>query len=318
MTSSTASPPPGYDAATPWATPTARSMPMSPDPPPGRAPVMPPDRALGGFVRRIAVPAVPTRIAAARAATPTISSVRRPMSRALQRPADPVELLLADLAAGQPPAQHVQRLVAAPGTGQSPDGEDDQRDDAPPEGDHHGRHPQPASATVEAPHHLAYLLDSLRPTLAAGRGCPSAGGPVPNGSEDPIGVPGIDLLPSLTSPSPPGAPPRSFRSPNGETNATATRPGIVSRKPRVDEGHRSAAGEGAGVPGPDPSRDTASSGGPVRLVRDGRGRRHGWPRRRAHRAAVPPPEAARRARAPGAPASGRTPRRPRHCARPWR
>src|SRR5262245_38178514 len=102
-------------------------MPMSPDPPRKRPPIMPPGPAVPEFASPNATPATPTRIAAATAATPMNSRLRWRIVLALQRLAGPVELLLRDLAARETPAQDIHRLVAAPRSAERPDREDDQR-----------------------------------------------------------------------------------------------------------------------------------------------------------------------------------------------
>src|SRR5262245_54073717 len=128
MTSSTASPPPGYDAAALSAAATARSIPMLPPPPPRKPPGMPPGQPIEEPARPIAVADRATMTAAATAATPAISRLRWPISLSLQGPAGLLELLLRDLTARQPPAQHVQRLVAAaPRPDDGARHEDDQR-----------------------------------------------------------------------------------------------------------------------------------------------------------------------------------------------
>src|SRR5215472_4186157 len=73
----------------------------------------------------------------------------------LKRFAAPLELLLADLPAGQAPAQGVHRLVAGTRAREGAYRKDDQCSKAAPEQDHHGCHQEPAPAVVVTPHHLA-------------------------------------------------------------------------------------------------------------------------------------------------------------------
>src|SRR5215467_5651713 len=158
MTSSTTSPPAGYEAATPRATLVARSMPMLPVPRAPATPIMPPGRANEEPDSPIAVAVAATSRAAATAASPPINRLRWRISLPLQRPAGVLELLLADLAAGEPPAQGVHRLVAAalrPHDGARH--EDDQGRDAAPEEDHHAQQQEPAPAVVVAvPYHFPF------------------------------------------------------------------------------------------------------------------------------------------------------------------
>src|SRR5215813_3664441 len=128
---------------------------MLPLPPRKRPPIMPPGHATEELELPIATPATPTRTDAATAATPTISRLRRRIALPLKRLAGLLELLLADLPAGQAPAQGVHRLVAGTRAREGAYREDDQCSKAAPEEEHRGCHQEPAPAVVVTPHHLA-------------------------------------------------------------------------------------------------------------------------------------------------------------------
>src|SRR5450759_587511 len=159
-------------------------MPMSWFPPLKRPPIIPP---IDEPVTPLVVPATPSNNDAAMAAIPTLRRRRWLIALTLQRLADLLELFRRDLASRESTPENVRGLVASPGIAESPNDNYRQRDDAAPEQDHHGRHPEPAPAVVVTPHHLGHPPWVCTPSVRVGCGSPSADGPQAGGPVEPKG-----------------------------------------------------------------------------------------------------------------------------------